>query len=53
MPPYYTLEQGKNTQQHWSHWTIQTSWALFLSKDVGHDFKPINNLLILSFPSLS
>ena len=29
MPQYYSLEQGKNTQQHWSHWTIQTLTFLF------------------------
>ena len=29
-----------------------TGWAVFLSKDVGHYLKPINNLLILSFLSL-
>ena len=27
--------------------------ALFLSRDVIHDLKPINNLLILYFPSLT
>ena len=32
---------------------VSAGWALFLSKDVGHDLKPINNLLIISFPSLS
>ena len=26
-----------------------SSWAVFLSKDVGHYLKPINNLLIFSF----
>ena len=29
-----------------------SSWAVFLSKDVSHNLKPINNLLILSFRSL-
>ena len=29
-----------------------SGWAVFLSKDVSHNLKPINNLLILSFHSL-
>ena len=29
-----------------------SGWAVFLSKDVGHYLKPMNNLLILSFLSL-
>ena len=29
-----------------------SGWAVFLSKDVSHNLKPINNLLILSFRSL-
>ena len=30
-----------------------SGWAVFLSKDVGRYLKPMNNLLILSFLSLS
>ena len=29
-----------------------SGWAIFLSKDVGHNLKPINNLSFLSFLSL-
>ena len=30
-----------------------SGWAIFLSKDVGHNLKPINNLSFLSFLSLN